>query len=109
MGHDTTRLNDESDEAVEARRRRETRAEIQEVKADLGALVVEHPGVALATAVGAGYVLGGGLFTSLTSRLLRLAFRVGVQFVVLPVLEQELATLVSKPPAGGSDKARAPH
>jgi len=40
--------------------------------------------------VGAGYVLGGGLFTPLTERLVKTVLRVGLRFVVMPVLEREI-------------------
>jgi hypothetical protein len=72
----------------------ESSEELEEVKADLGALVAAHPVGALAAAVGVGYVVGGGLFTQLTSRLLRAGLRLGLQFAVLPALEHEVATLV---------------
>jgi hypothetical protein len=63
------------------------------VRGAIAALVDEHPVGALAAAAGIGYALGGGLVTSLTSRLLRWGFRLGVQLAVLPVLERELADL----------------
>lgn len=63
---------------------------------DVGALVDAHPVGALAAALGVGYALGGGLFTSLTSRLLGWGFRLGVQFAVLPVLERELVDLAGR-------------
>ena len=64
--------------------------------ADLGALVDEHPVGVLATAVGIGYALGGGLFTRLTSRLVGWGLRLGVQFAVLPALEREVAGLAGQ-------------
>lgn len=63
---------------------------------DVGALVDAHPVGALAAALGVGYAVGGGLFTSLTSRLLGWGFRLGLQFAVLPVLERELAGFASR-------------
>jgi hypothetical protein len=89
--------SDDGDEAAKSGRRDapgETDRPLADVKADLGALVAEHPVGVLATALGVGYVLGGGVFTRLTSRLLRLGLRLGIQFAVMPVLEQELATIV---------------
>jgi hypothetical protein len=83
-------------------RRAETSREFAEVKSDLTSLVVEHPVGALAAAIGVGYVVGGGLFTRLTSRLLRLGLRLGIQLAVVPMLEQEAASLVGlgQPPEG---------
>ncbi|HEX4403402.1 MAG TPA: hypothetical protein VH560_01145 [Polyangia bacterium] len=62
---------------------------IDEATLDVRAFVEAHPIGAVATALGVGYVLGGGLFTRLTSKLVGL----GVRFAVLPVLERELAGL----------------
>jgi hypothetical protein len=84
---------------------------LSEVAADLGELVAAHPVGAMATALGVGYLVGGGVFTRLTSRLLRLALRLGVQFAVLPVLEQELATLAGgvKTPRTNPERAEKAH
>jgi hypothetical protein len=62
---------------------------------ELAAFVDEHPIAALATAVGAGYVVGGGLFTPLTGRVVGLAWRLGIRFALLPILESQVATLLS--------------
>jgi hypothetical protein len=66
---------------------------IEETALDVRAFVEAHPIGAVATALGVGYVLGGGLFTRLTSKLIGLGFRFGVQFAVLPALERELTGL----------------
>ena len=52
-----------------------------------------HPYRTVAAALGIGYVLGGGIFTPLTSRLLRLAVRIGIRTALLPVLTAELSEL----------------
>jgi len=39
-------------------------------------------------------VLGGGLFTPLTGRIVRLGIRLGMRIAVLPLLKQEMAELV---------------
>jgi hypothetical protein len=57
---------------------------------DVSGHLERHPIGTLVAAAGAGYVLGGGLFTPMTARLVRGALRLGVRFVVLPVLEREL-------------------
>ena len=66
---------------------------VEETALDVRAFVEAHPIGAVATALGVGYVLGGGLFTRLTSKLIGLGLRFGVQFAVLPVLERELTGL----------------
>lgn len=68
-------------------------AAIEETAIDVRAFVEAHPIGAVATALGVGYVLGGGLFTRLTSKLIGVGLRFGVQFAVLPLLERELIGL----------------
>jgi hypothetical protein len=53
---------------------------------DLRGRVRRHPYGTLAAAVGIGYVLGGGLFSSMTARLVRL----GIRLAALPVVRAEL-------------------
>ena len=53
----------------------------------------EHPGRSVALALGAGYVLGGGLFTVLTARLLGAAVRIGVRVAVVPLVTDSIAAL----------------
>jgi hypothetical protein len=105
--------DDSSDEGREARRtggRPEPAGEqLAEVSSDLAALVVAHPAGAVAVAVGVGYVLGGGVFTRLTSGLLRLGLRLGVQFALLPALENEVATIMgSGAPSNGGVTRQPP-
>lgn len=56
---------------------------------DLRGRVGRHPYAMVAAAVGVGYVLGGGLFTRTTARLLGLAGRVAS----LPMMRNELIIL----------------
>jgi hypothetical protein len=58
---------------------------------DVAALVDSHPVATLLGALGVGYVLGGGLFTSLTRRLFGTGLRLGFQLAVLPALERQVA------------------
>ncbi|MDB4981344.1 MAG: hypothetical protein JWM82_2096 [Myxococcales bacterium] len=67
---------------------------------DVGALVESHPVGTLLGALGVGYVLGGGLFTSLTRRLLGVGMRLGFQLAVLPALEREVVGIVGGQEAG---------
>lgn len=56
----------------------------------------ENPAAAVAAAFGAGYVLGGGLFTPLTAIAVRTAARAALRLVVAPAVEQELVTLAKR-------------
>ncbi|MBI3180806.1 MAG: hypothetical protein HYZ28_01545 [Myxococcales bacterium] len=56
---------------------------------DLRGRVQRHPYAMLAAAAGIGYVLGGGLFTPLTGRVLRL----GVRLSALPFVKEELVAM----------------
>ncbi|NVJ22802.1 MULTISPECIES: hypothetical protein [Myxococcus] len=53
---------------------------------DLRGRVERNPYGMLAAAIGVGYVLGGGLFTPLTARILKL----GVRLAALPLVKDEL-------------------
>jgi hypothetical protein len=53
----------------------------------------ERPGRTLALAVAAGYLVGGGVFSRLTARLVGLGVRIGLRMAVIPVVTQGLATL----------------
>lgn len=55
-----------------------------------------HPLRAVGLALGAGYVLGGGLFTALTARLLFGGVRVGMRLAALPFLRDELMGLIGE-------------
>jgi len=48
----------------------------------------------LAAAVGVGYALGGGIFTPLTSRLLRFGLRIGLRAALLPIVTEQISELV---------------
>lgn len=65
--------------------------------------VHDHPYRALAAAVGVGYVLGGGLFTRLTARLLTVGTRVGAELATVPLLVKAADSLTAaKRPRGQS-------
>jgi hypothetical protein len=55
---------------------------------DIEGRVDRHPYGMLAGALGAGFILGGGLFTRLTERIAGTALRIGVM-AALPRLEEE--------------------
>ena len=54
----------------------------------------EHPGRSVAMAVGVGYVLGGGLFSRLTARIVGAGLRIGLRTALLPFVMESLVTLV---------------
>ena len=57
-------------------------------------MVEQHPLRALGMALGAGYVVGGGLLSPLTGRILYGALRVGFRLAALPLVRDELMTLL---------------
>ena len=61
---------------------------------ELKARFEQHPYGALAAALGAGYLLGGGFFTPLTERLTKFALRVGIRVALVPFLAAQLSELV---------------
>ena len=63
---------------------------------DIQGRVTRNPYGTVAAAIGIGYVLGGGLFTPLTGRIVRLGVRIGLRLAVLPMLKQEMSELVSE-------------
>lgn len=72
-----------------------TRGAVAELKraAAIEERVDRHPYGSVAAALGIGYVLGGGIFTPLTSRLVSLGLRIGVRLAVLPMLKDEISVL----------------
>ena len=56
----------------------------------------EHPGRSVAMAVGVGYVLGGGLFSRLTARIVGAGLRIGLRTALLPFVTESLVALVPK-------------
>jgi hypothetical protein len=60
----------------------------------------DRPWRSLALALGAGYVVGGGLFSRLTSRLLGLGLRIGIRAAVVPMVTESLVAF-GEPLSGG--------
>jgi hypothetical protein len=71
---------------------------------DLAGYVARHPYGTVAAALGIGYALGGGIFTPLTSRLLRLGLRIGVRTALLPILKAELSELAQSFASGNDSQ-----
>ena len=55
----------------------------------------QHPGRTVALTFGAGFILGGGLFSPLTSRLVAVGVPLGLRLLVLPRLVEGLGVLAS--------------
>jgi len=69
-----------------------TREAVDDIKGtlDLQGRVDRHPYGTVAAALGIGYLLGGGLFSPLTGRILGLGLRMGLRLAAIPVLRDEL-------------------
>jgi hypothetical protein len=76
-----------------SRRASETRKQVLAWTDSLIEQTRQHPGRSVAMAVGVGYVLGGGLFSPLTGRLLGTGIRIGLRAAVLPFVTEGLAVL----------------
>ncbi len=72
-----------------------TRGAVAELKraAAIEERVNRNPYGSVAAALGIGYVLGGGIFTPLTSRIVSLGVRIGVRLALLPMLKDEISVL----------------
>lgn len=73
---------------------------------DLRGRVERNPYGTLAAALGVGYVLGGGLFTPLTGRIVGLGLRIGLRLAVLPLLTDEIATIAESLRDGATGRRR---
>jgi hypothetical protein len=60
----------------------------------LGRAYRENPYAVVAAAVGIGYVLGGGLFTPFTRRVLRM----GMRALIIPMVAAQIKSLTQPPP-----------
>ena len=72
----------------------EARRSVESFAEDLKTRVEEEPVKTLAMALGAGYILGGGLFSALTGRLLYGGLRIGLRVAALPLVREELLGLI---------------
>ena len=76
---------------------------------DLKTRLDEHPYGALAVALGAGYILGGGFFTPLTERLAKLAVKAGIRAALVPFVAAQLSELVTPLFTPAESKQAAPN
>jgi hypothetical protein len=72
----------------------EARRSIETTVEDVRERVQEQPVKTLALALGAGFVVGGGLFTPLTGRLFYTGLRMALRLAALPLVREELMALV---------------
>jgi len=73
----------------------EARRSVSDTASDIRDRMEQHPWRMLGLAVGAGYILGGGLFSALTGRLLLGGLRIGVRVAALPLVREELMGALS--------------
>jgi hypothetical protein len=66
--------------------------------------VARNPYGMVAGAIGVGFVLGGGLFTRMTARIVGAGLRIGLM-AALPVLKDELLTVINRRVSATSVKA----
>src|SRR5712675_1385477 len=74
----------------------QTKVAVDQALDQASEFIRERPIVCLAGALGVGYVLGGGLFSPVTGRLLK----VGVRLALLPLIKSQLGVL-----AGDADRS----
>jgi hypothetical protein len=63
---------------------------------DLRGRVQRNPIAMVAAAAGIGYVLGGGLFSPMTARLIRY----GIRLAIIPLVKSQLSGIIGGPQAG---------
>lgn len=68
---------------------------------DLRGRVQKNPIAMVAAAAGVGYVLGGGLFSPMTARLVRY----GLRLAIIPLVKSQLAGIVGGAHAAGEGSA----
>jgi hypothetical protein len=105
VGQRVDRLNDSAHEAWTR-----TRAAAKDLKEtlDIDGRVDRHPYGSLAAALGIGYVLGGGLFSPLTARIVGLGIRMGLRLAAIPFLQRELFGFAAALGGDESDEDETP-
>jgi ElaB/YqjD/DUF883 family membrane-anchored ribosome-binding protein len=87
----------------------DARQSVETMVSDAREMVDEHPWRAVGMAVGAGYVLGGGLLTPFTGRLLYGVLRIGIRLAALPLIRDELMGLVQSATDRGRGETERRH
>jgi hypothetical protein len=111
VGQRFDRINDTAQEAWS--RTRDTVKDFKEAL-DIDGRVARHPYGTVAAALGIGYVLGGGIFSPLTARLVGFGLRMGLRLAAIPFLQNELLGMVESAGSGvgeesGSRSRKAQH
>ena len=90
LGERVDRVSDTAQQAWAA-----TRSAVTDLRGtlDLDGRVKRNPYGTMAAGLGIGYLLGGGLFSPLTGRVVGLGLRIGLRLAVLPLLKRELSEL----------------
>ncbi len=90
LGERVDRVSDTAHQAWAA-----TRSAVTDLRGtlDVDGRVRRNPYGTMAAALGIGYVLGGGLFSPLTGRIVGFGLRIGLRLAVLPLLKRELSDL----------------
>jgi hypothetical protein len=101
------RFDRASDGAQEAWSRTQETVNDLKDRLDIDARVARNPYGMMAAAIGVGYVLGGGLFSPLTARLVGFGMKMGLRLAAIPFLENELRGLTEAvvDAAGESDES----
>jgi hypothetical protein len=104
LGQRVDRYTDTAQQAWEA-----TRHAVTDLRGtlDIDGRVRRNPYGTVAAALGIGYVLGGGLFSPLTGRVVGLGLRIGLRLAVLPLLKRELADLAQAFEEGTGEEGAA--
>ena len=90
IGERMGRVSDTAQEAWD--RTRDAMSDIKRA-ADIDGRVERNPYGTVAAALGIGFVLGGGLFTPLTARIVGMGIRIGVRLALLPMLKDQISEL----------------
>lgn len=90
IGQRVDRVSDSAQQAWDR-----TRGAFSDIKrvADIDGRVQRNPYGTVAAAVGIGYVLGGGIFSPLTARIVGLGLRIGVRLALLPLMKDQISEL----------------
>jgi len=101
LGERVDRVSDTAQQAWAA-----TRSAVTDLRGtlDLDGRVRRNPYGTMAAGLGIGYLLGGGLFSPLTGRVVGLGLRIGLRLAVLPLLKRELSELAQAFEEGASEE-----
>jgi hypothetical protein len=94
---------------IVAKRSSEARQRIGTWRDRLVRQTKEHPGRMVAAALGAGFVLGGGLFSRITARIVGNGLRIGLRMAVVPFVTQSLLALGGGALMQGTDAGEDDH